>query len=338
MAAVKKNPIPSGPPARHVATFGGGTNFSHSDWLGTERLRTTYNGATCESISSLPFGDGLATTGACYHPSPLHLTGKPRDAATGLDYFGARFDSSNFGRFMSHDPDELAGIDHMDDPQSWNGYAYTRDNPLLYSDPDGMNYIVCEANGKNCADLTNKQYAQFLKNSPNIYSYGGKLYTTNENGTERKTGTVTYYNEKDVDAAAHIAGSQLLINEFVKQVAINVAIGAIGRGIGLGIEAIQAARAARAAAAAEAVVDIENLSSKIAGQIVSRGWTKQGILDTIQQAQEAGTTYPAVNKATGGAATEFVSQSTGKFVVVDNTTKQVIQVSGPGFKPNYLLK
>jgi len=72
--------------------------------------------------------------------------------------------------------------------------------------------------------------------------------------------------------------------------------------------------------------------------MLSRGWTKQAIVDTIKEAQEAGTTYSATNKATGGAATEFVSPSTGEFVVIDNTTKQVIQVSGPGFRPNYMAK
>jgi RHS repeat-associated protein len=122
---------------RHLAAVGGGTNFSHSDWLGTERLRTTYAGATCESIASLPFGDGLTTTGSCYHPSPLHFTGKERDAATGLDYFGARFDSSSFGRFMSPDP-KIMSMRHIVNPQKWNKYAYTLNNPLAYFDPDGQ--------------------------------------------------------------------------------------------------------------------------------------------------------------------------------------------------------
>jgi hypothetical protein len=84
-------------------------------------------------------------------------------------------------------------------------------------------------------------------------------------------------------------------------------------------------------AAAKIVPDVENLSNKIVRQMVTRGWTKQEILDTVN----AGKAFPVVNKATGGAATEYVSAS-GKFVVVDNATKQVIQVSGPGFLPNHM--
>ena len=67
--------------------------------------------------------------------------------------------------------------------------------------------------------------------------------------------------------------------------------------------------------------------------MASRGWTVQDILDTVSNGQG----FAAVNKATGGAATEYVSSATGKFVVVDNATKEVLQVSKSGFLPNHLL-
>jgi hypothetical protein len=70
----------------------------------------------------------------------------------------------------------------------------------------------------------------------------------------------------------------------------------------------------------------------------TRGWTKQAVANTIKEAQQRGTTHSAVNKATGGAATEYVSRSTSRFVVIDNTTKQIIQVFGSGFRPNYMAK
>jgi hypothetical protein len=46
--------------------------------------------------------------------------------------------------------------------------------------------------------------------------------------------------------------------------------------------------------------------------------------------------YEVTTKATGGPATEYVNPSNGRFVVVDNATKEVIQVSGPGHLPNNL--
>jgi len=98
---------------RHVATYNNSTTyFTHADWLGTERVRTALNGSTYESCTSLPFGDWLTCSGG--DPSPLHFTGKERDSESGLDNLGARYNSSNMGRFMT--PDLMGG--HQEDPQT----------------------------------------------------------------------------------------------------------------------------------------------------------------------------------------------------------------------------
>jgi RHS repeat-associated protein len=69
-------------------------------------------------------------------------TGKERDAATGLDYFGARYLSAAQGRFTSADN----GVDqHPADPQSWNLYAYVGNNPLRFVDKNGR--VKKDANG-----------------------------------------------------------------------------------------------------------------------------------------------------------------------------------------------
>ena len=39
---------------------------------------------------------------------------------------------------MSADPKHVRA--HLSDPQSFNRYIYTRDNPLLYIDPDGKDF------------------------------------------------------------------------------------------------------------------------------------------------------------------------------------------------------
>ena len=126
---------------RHLATYTNNTTyFDHADWLGTERVRTAVNGTLCETITSLPFGDGQSTSGSCLDVSPLHFTGKLRDTESNLDYFGARYNSSNLGRFMS--PDWSAKIEpvpysKLESPQTLNLYSYVRNNPLTYTDPDG---------------------------------------------------------------------------------------------------------------------------------------------------------------------------------------------------------
>ena len=61
-------------------------------------------------------------------------SGKERDE-TGLDYFGARYLSSALGRWTS--PDAPFTDQQSQDPQSWNLYAYTANNPLRFVDVDG---------------------------------------------------------------------------------------------------------------------------------------------------------------------------------------------------------
>jgi len=80
----------------------------------------------------------------------------------------------------------------------------------------------------------------------------------------------------------------------------------------------------------EAEIGAEGLSisAKIARQMESRGWTEE----EIQEAIKSGEQIPAVNKATGDPATRYINPKTGQSVVVDNGTKEVIHVGGPGFK------
>jgi RHS repeat-associated protein len=139
---------------RHLATYSSGpsgsTFFDHTDWLGTERARTDMTGTACETITSLPFGDAQTTAGGCADVSPLHFTGKQRDPESGaggnsgLDDFGARYFTSNMGRFMS--PDEPLVDQDESNPQSWNLYSYVRDNPISNTDPSGQ-ACVSDGNG-----------------------------------------------------------------------------------------------------------------------------------------------------------------------------------------------
>ena len=55
---------------------------------------------------------------------------------TGLDYFGARYNSSAQGRFTSPDPSNLSVT--WSDPQSWNRYAYALNNPHRFVDNNGL--------------------------------------------------------------------------------------------------------------------------------------------------------------------------------------------------------
>jgi RHS repeat-associated protein len=118
------------------------TCYLMQDTLGSTRLVLD---ATTGSVAALhdylPFGEELVSSarpGSLYagNDNPKQkFTGKERDAETGLDFFGARYFSGAQGRFTS--PDEPFADQSPADPQSWNMYAYVRNNPLKNTDPNG---------------------------------------------------------------------------------------------------------------------------------------------------------------------------------------------------------
>jgi RHS repeat-associated protein len=72
--------------------------------------------------------------------SRYQFPGKERDTESGNDYFGARYYASSMGRFMS--PDHPLIDQHPENPQSWNLYAYARNNPLINIDPTGLGCVT----------------------------------------------------------------------------------------------------------------------------------------------------------------------------------------------------
>ncbi len=119
----------------------GRVEYYHRDALGNVRVVTDETGQVLERHDYLPFGEEC-TTGACAtNPGvasgqPRRFTGKERDSETGLDSFGARYYAQHVGRFIAIDP-VFTWRENLLDPQRWNRYAYGRNNPLRYVDPDG---------------------------------------------------------------------------------------------------------------------------------------------------------------------------------------------------------
>jgi RHS repeat-associated protein len=88
--------------------------------------------------------------------------GKERDTESGLDYFGARYYGSNMGRMMSPDPGNIGA--NPANPQSWNMYSYSLNNPLTMTDPSGL--YVCSDSSK-CDSANDKAFATALSAARN---------------------------------------------------------------------------------------------------------------------------------------------------------------------------
>ena len=251
------------------------------DHLGSLRMVTDQASNLIARHDYLPFGEevpgGSFGRSSKFGPNdggyfPLKFTGQLRDGETGLDYFGARYYGSALGRFTS--PDDPLVDQHASDPQNWNLYAYVRNNPLKNTDPNGLDCITTSNQTSSGVEVTTERgdsagtcSGTYVDGTVNTSSYqynGTSLSYSFGNDTASGAGTIAFSKYSNDDwapgstnmlGAAQIGGSQALVNEFMKQAAINAAAGVAGRVIGEGVDAFLAARAARTAAAA---VDIDS--------------------------------------------------------------------------------
>ena len=126
----------------------GNVSYYLSDMLGSSRVVADSNGNLLDDCDFLSYGSEVCA--ASSSGNHYLFTGKERDSETGLDYFGARYYGSTMGRMLS--PDAFYKDSHVGDPQSWNEYAYARNNPLRYVDPTGENATVTT----NCTTTNNQ--------------------------------------------------------------------------------------------------------------------------------------------------------------------------------------
>jgi RHS repeat-associated protein len=117
------------------------TRHFHVDHLGTPRLITGNGGVKISSHDYYPFGEEVTAPG----DERLKSTGHERDAKT-LDYMHARYYSPVWGRFLSVDP--IRGSARK--PQTWNRYAYARNNPVRFTDPAGLYTVDCGGDARRC--------------------------------------------------------------------------------------------------------------------------------------------------------------------------------------------
>jgi RHS repeat-associated protein len=115
-----------------------------ADHLGTPRMVADKSGSLSgiKRHDYLPFGEELyASTGGRTTTQGYNavddvrqkFTSQERDSETLLDYMGARYYSSQQGRFSG--ADSFAGS--AGDPQTWNLYSYVQNKPLTLTDPTG---------------------------------------------------------------------------------------------------------------------------------------------------------------------------------------------------------
>ena len=135
-------PLPGGATAIYSGTSGM-PYIRHLDWLGSARLSTTWSHTVQSKVAYAPFGETYNEAGAS--SNDRSFTGQDQDtvqgnAATGIyDFLFRKYDPAA-GRWLSPDP---SGWDatSQDTPQSLDRYAYSLNNPLILTDPNGLSCV-----------------------------------------------------------------------------------------------------------------------------------------------------------------------------------------------------
>lgn len=136
------------------------TVFLHKDVLGSTHMATGPSGSLLQDQLFYPFGQSWTSLGTWQE-----------QGFAGFDWLQTDDDryptptrsyQPRLGRWLTPDPGGKKVV-RLDDPQTWNAYAYVRNNPTTLTDPTGLYTAGCNGDVKNCS----KQIANFDKSLQN---------------------------------------------------------------------------------------------------------------------------------------------------------------------------
>jgi len=161
------------------------------DHLGSTRMVVDRSGSLggVRRHDFAPFGEelgagiGIRSAALGYGGDSVRqkFTGYEHDNETGLDFAQARYFASVQGRFTSTDP--LLSSGRPDNPQTWNRYSYSLNNPLLYVDPSGMFVFARDLSDEDKQKIIDAWVA--LNQALNEHKEGSKAYNNIKRSLDR---------------------------------------------------------------------------------------------------------------------------------------------------------
>jgi len=104
--------------------------YYHADGLGSITGLSDATGTMVQTYGYDAFGN-VTVSGSGNVAQPFMFTGREYDAETSMYFYRARYYDPTVGRFVTKDPIGFGGGDY-------NLYGYVGNNPINFSDPDGL--------------------------------------------------------------------------------------------------------------------------------------------------------------------------------------------------------
>jgi RHS repeat-associated protein len=143
-------------------------SYTATDPLGSPRAITDKQGNIISRRDFMPFGEELSvgvgnrTEANKYGFGDDNIrkrfTGYEKDQETGLDFAEARYYNNPHGRFTAVDP--LLASGKSANPQTFNRYVYVLNNPLVLTDPEGLQV---NWSGRTYANSDYTKFANYRK-------------------------------------------------------------------------------------------------------------------------------------------------------------------------------
>lgn len=193
------------------------------DRLGATRAWSSKDGAKVTKY--LPFGEELKQTS----DDLAKFGGYQRDDS-GLDYAQNRYYNSSLGRFITPDPYKRTAP--TSNPNSWNRYAFVRNNPVNRVDSDGLNDTSPQSSGSYSSTLvtgTNADGSTYSVNQTGQTDANGNqiitmnITTTGEEPLQVQTTALPDTTQLEADAAG--GALSITIGGVIADNSVNIGVG-----------------------------------------------------------------------------------------------------------------